>query len=777
MDFRKIFFGLFVAGAILVGSNSAHAVDARTYSAGNIIDDAVFSNSDSMTVAQIQSFFESKVSCDNYGRKTSELGGGTRAQWLAARGYSTPIRCITDYVENPTTGENNYGKTTEVSGGLSAAQIIYNYAKQFNINPQALIVTLQKENGMITDEWPTLKQFQESMGFGCPDNVAAGAPACDPRYKSFASQIYQAARHFRGYMDAKPGWYVTFNTGWQTVGYHPNSACGGSSVYIENRATVALYTYTPYQPNQAALNAQYGTGDRCSSYGNRNFYNYFNDWFGSTRSSQIVRTVSNGSLYLISGSNKYYIASMETFNQLSRISNSVAYVSQEYLDSFATSGTISKIVRNIDTGAIYLIDNGSKYHFTSCETVSDYGFSCDNVPNLTSVQIDKFTTKTGVTNFAKVDGRLFYIKNGKKAEIIDETAMQNAGLSGAFIELSSSAINGLAYSKPIIRSDILIQNSSNGALYYVDETNKLRYVNGEIFDILSGKIEIKSLEASSVEKLDIGEDFYNLVQDETGEKFVFGEGKKFAVNVESSKITKISNELSSKIPRWTGGTQAVMFENSATVYYLNGNNLHKIFDWTSVLSLNPDGKIIKLNASTKSIFTESSKAYISTNQLIKVADSPTVYMIDGFLGSKKYLGSFEISKNLGLRESVMTIHDGSLKHYEDSGVVRTLVNCSGDLYLASGGKLKYFSGQQFEQFGVSIDRFEKFSPEACSKFEKSGSVTNFLLGGNGAIYIIKDGVKQHIRSYSKFIELGGSKEKLLSVDDYILNSIKTGAQI
>src|SRR5699024_1304734 len=39
---------------------------------------------------------------------------------------------------------------------------------------------------------------------------------------------------------------------------------------------------TPYQPNKAALAAGYGIGDACSAYGNRNFYNYYTDWFGPT---------------------------------------------------------------------------------------------------------------------------------------------------------------------------------------------------------------------------------------------------------------------------------------------------------------------------------------------------------------------------------------------------------------------------------------------------------------------------------------------------------------
>jgi hypothetical protein len=68
------------------------------------------------------------------------------------------------------------------------------------------------------------------------------------------------------------------------VRYHPNSACGTVPVYIQNQATAGLYNYTPYTPNEAALRAGYGTGDGCSAYGNRNFFSYFTDWFGSTQS-------------------------------------------------------------------------------------------------------------------------------------------------------------------------------------------------------------------------------------------------------------------------------------------------------------------------------------------------------------------------------------------------------------------------------------------------------------------------------------------------------------
>ncbi len=264
----------------------ASAADARNFNAGKIIDDVTFTDTSSMSAADIQVFLESKMpNCDTYG--TRKAGGGTsnltNRQWIEQNlGISPPYRCLTDYRENPDTGENNYGKNSTPAGALSAAQLISRYATMYNINPQTLIVTLQKENGLITDNIPIPKNYNEAMGFGCPDNRPAGAPACDPSYGSFSTQLYQAARHFRGYMDRPAGWYVPYNTGWNTILWNPNGACGTSDVYIENKATAALYSYTPYRPNQAALNAQYGYGDGCSAYGNRNFYMYFNDWFGST---------------------------------------------------------------------------------------------------------------------------------------------------------------------------------------------------------------------------------------------------------------------------------------------------------------------------------------------------------------------------------------------------------------------------------------------------------------------------------------------------------------
>ncbi|HEY0965731.1 MAG TPA: hypothetical protein VGE13_04615 [Candidatus Saccharimonadales bacterium] len=300
------------------------------WKAGNIMTDAVMSDKTTMSVSEIQAFLNKQVACDTNGIETSELGGGTRAQYGAANGFAAPFICLESYYESPTSTytakftykdkagvtktkyftytANNYYKITgfkvtyvggdykkgiarvkpitanvnkvKPSGAKSAASLIYSAAQEFSINPQVLIVLLQKEQSLVTDEWPAPIQYYSATGYGCPDT----AP-CDPDYANFRNQIRAAARMFRAILNNSSTWYTPYVLGQNYIQYSPNSSCGGSTVNIENRATQALYNYTPYQPNKAALDAGWGSAP-CGAYGNRNFYLYFTSWFGSTRSLQ-----------------------------------------------------------------------------------------------------------------------------------------------------------------------------------------------------------------------------------------------------------------------------------------------------------------------------------------------------------------------------------------------------------------------------------------------------------------------------------------------------------
>jgi len=284
-------------------SPAVFAANAADWKAGRIIDDAVFTDKDAMSARDIQAFLNDKVGrngrgtpgvCDTKGERISEFGGGTRADYGAANGNPAPFTCLKDYHEVPKTTPgpgipaNNYGGAPIPAGAKSAAQLIWDAAQRYNISPKVLLVTIHKESAgpLTTDDWPFRNQYTYAMGAHCPDSGPNGSANCNPDYAGFSIQISESAKLMRYYLDnMDKSWWPYKKLGNNSVLFHPNTSCGSSIINIETRATAALYTYTPYQPNQAALNNLYGTGDGCSAYGNRNFWRIFTDWFGSTQTN------------------------------------------------------------------------------------------------------------------------------------------------------------------------------------------------------------------------------------------------------------------------------------------------------------------------------------------------------------------------------------------------------------------------------------------------------------------------------------------------------------
>lgn len=275
--YRNLVFVVFVFCMAAVFSffatsnmRQSSAANLSKFTPGNIISDAVMANSSAMTLSEIQNFLDSKNQCNNrdYNLYLQYTSSHPTITWhWDGEPYNGHFVCLS---------QERFGDGEVIGTGMTAAEIIYDAAQTYRINPQVLIVLLQKESSLITDPVPNSHDYRQATGYGCPDTAA-----CDSRYYGFKNQVYRAAELFRDVLDKNSRYYPAGRT--VKVGYHPSASCGSSQVLIENRATAALYQYTPYQPNTAALNAGYGTGDGCSAYGNRNFYLYFNDWFGSTQ--------------------------------------------------------------------------------------------------------------------------------------------------------------------------------------------------------------------------------------------------------------------------------------------------------------------------------------------------------------------------------------------------------------------------------------------------------------------------------------------------------------
>jgi hypothetical protein len=252
----------------------AKALSGSSFNAARIIDDPIFFDSNRMGVNDVQNFLNSKVPvCDTNG--TQMRGSQTRRDYAASQGVSTPFTCLKDYHQD-TQGKPGDQYCRGLGGGnKSAAQIIQDVANVCSVSPMVLITLLQKEQSLVTDDWPWPIQYRSATGFGCPDT----AP-CDADYYGFFNQVYAAARQFQRY--AQQPQLFGYRAGRSNyIQFNPNAGCSGTGVTISGNSTAGLYNYTPYQPNTAALNNLYGTGDGCSAYGNRNFWRLYSDWFGS----------------------------------------------------------------------------------------------------------------------------------------------------------------------------------------------------------------------------------------------------------------------------------------------------------------------------------------------------------------------------------------------------------------------------------------------------------------------------------------------------------------
>jgi peptidoglycan hydrolase-like protein with peptidoglycan-binding domain len=255
-----VVLGSLIASLFVATPAQAYTLNPADFNPGLIISDAEFYDDNAMTEAEIQAFLNAKIpNCTN-GKCLNVLRQDTvsrPATVIDALRPGSPALC------------SAYTGGT----GETAARIIFKVQKACRISAKAILVTLQKEQGLVTATAPSDTKLKIAMGMGCPDTAR-----CDSFYFGFFNQVYYGASQLRRYSNPASMYYRAPGST-ASIGFHPNASCGSSRVVIANLATNALYRYTPYQPNAAALANLWGTGNSCSAYGNRNFWRNYNSWF------------------------------------------------------------------------------------------------------------------------------------------------------------------------------------------------------------------------------------------------------------------------------------------------------------------------------------------------------------------------------------------------------------------------------------------------------------------------------------------------------------------
>lgn len=244
----------------------------------------------------------------------------------------------------------------------TAAELIWDSATSAGINPQVIIVKLQKEQGLITNhKSDTPEQLQRaldfSLGFACPDSTGCSQ---NNVFKGFYSQMFgNFDAEGNRYLGATKSLVKSFTTPGgrgpvvngrpakvgevvmidNTQG-PPYNAPPQQQVLMSNAATAALYRYTPHVFN-----------------GNYNFWKYFNEWFRYANGT-IIKLSGDSNTYIIQNGYRMSVPAFVATARKLDLTNSIT-VSPTEVDSYPQG----KIYGPADNTVVKLASGGDKFVF------------------------------------------------------------------------------------------------------------------------------------------------------------------------------------------------------------------------------------------------------------------------------------------------------------------------------------------------------------------------------------------------------------------------------
>lgn len=352
----------------------------------------------------------------------------------------------------------------------SAADIIYETALEFQLNPQFLLVLLQREQSLVENKQPSLSNYDWAMGYAICDDCSKNDPLLQS-YKGFGKQVYFGAKRIRET-------YLTEmeNKGKTFTGIGPGIATtiDGMQVLPENMATAALYTYTPHL------------------HGNKNFVAIWNRWFQNQfLDGTLVQNEKTGAVWLIHNQSKRLITSKAVL--YSRFNpKSLIRVSEKELASYESADPIRvpnySLLRSTK-GTVYLIVDDTKRGFVSHQAFIRSGFLDDEIVDATDEELhdfvdsDPITEKTTYVQKALLQdtktGGVFAVENNEKHPIFSKEILLSHVQSPELKRVSTKELDKFQTSDPLLFPDGTLMGAKGSPDVFVVEHGKRRPIADE----------------------------------------------------------------------------------------------------------------------------------------------------------------------------------------------------------------------------------------------------------------------------------------------------------
>lgn len=702
------------------------ASTTNTFPYGNIISDALMFDADTMTRSQIQSFLNSK------GRHCRSKGSSTCLKNYRASTRS--IAAITDKCD----------RDIAPARRQSTAQIIYAVAQACDVSPKVLLVTLQKEQGLVTARKTTADDYRKATGYGCPDTAD-----CNRKFSGLFNQVYWAARAYRAYANFPDDFNYTAGKSARIL-YTPTASCKSRNVYIENRATSALYNYTPYVPNASSLVHPYKKGDACSSYGNRNFSLYYTDWFGNPRAGNyLVKTAAH--TYLTIGRDRWQLPDGATRlrSTLATKFGTALRVSTGYVGTLTSHGILAPILKSTG-GGTYLLANGTIHAVADCAAL---GIACTDSPVLTSGLMAKFTKGTAVpaagAYVGTPAGKRFWITGAVRREILNDESV-TFSLGPKFV-LDEASLAQSTLGAPLVKQNSLITARGSNSLYFAGATANYRVAGSLVAETtiessLARSRSTGTLDRASIAKLPLVD--FPGIYTASGTVWALTAAGKVQLADPAEWVADapsvdpaISRLFTASSATWTAPSFVKPIAGGPT-FLVRDASRRLVASATDRATI---ARSLGVSATVKSMPSEVvsrislGSPVLVPGSVVRAGEATEQWFIDGF-GSRIRIDAAQAGELTGSSSS--SIVDASVlgTYLEAAGSAAPSVQCDGQRYLAMSGTLRAVTAESGAEYEPALS-FRTIDPSTCAVLEKTGNAGTLLEFGS-TYYQVQGGTKR-----------------------------------
>jgi hypothetical protein len=385
-----------------------------------------------------------------------------------------------------------------------AAQLIYDAAQRNEVNPKYLLALIQKESSAVESSSPSPAQLEFATGYGVCDSCSKNDPIA-LKNKGFGKQVEAGAGFVK--------WFWENHTGWPSLPQPGEPrVIDGLTVVPANRATAALYGYTPHL------------------HGNRLLNRIWVRWWGEGTSQEtgirypdgsLVRNEETGQIALIRANKLRTITSPTVLASRFAGIRPINVSSYEFADLARFSGPPIRLVEpsivRTEDDRIWLLVNGERRLIASSAAFVKIGFNPEELEDVSLEEISDYPEGTPLTaDSANPAGYLaqdprsggwWWIEDKERRALHDRALLQTTFLNKPRRTLTAAEIDSLLIGPAAQFPDGTLVKDPEDPTVYVISDRKRRPITSEAAFLSLGYrwTDIWTVSRRAVEAHQIGE--------------------------------------------------------------------------------------------------------------------------------------------------------------------------------------------------------------------------------------------------------------------------------